>query len=188
MNKKLKPKTILRFICALGGIFPAGAALAANTIPQAEVAAACSYDQSNPMMASEVNYEPMGCSGTILARADGDVTKTLILTAHHCFPNNQIQNNQINITVHFLAGGQCVPSADLLPAADVALASWTGTAKVLVDDTTNAQPAPGLSGKDVTLLEIDTPAPAGTYYAGWDSSPIPAEGLTATSINGVVPG
>lgn len=171
-------KNHIKIALLLAGLVPAGVALANSN---GEIAAACSYDQSNPMMASEVQFEPQGCSGTILARADGSTNKTYILTASHCLVNSASEGQSINITVHYLAGGRCVQPGQLLPASDVALATWSGSAKVVVLDPTNGSPPAGHQGKDVALMEIDQAAPAGTYYSGWDTAEY--SGQNAISIN-----
>ncbi len=148
-------------------------------------AAACTYSQADPRMASAVEWTTVHsqCSGTLLGRQTGATDSTLILTAAHCVAtDSDVVNGYLQVTVYYLAAGACQPEGNLQNGRDVAGATWSGLAKVLVLDRTGADQHDATKlGKDVLLLQISNPPPSNTYLSGWNSNDVTGQNLTNLS-------
>lgn len=116
-------------------------------------------------MVFEVDGGSSVCSGTLINDSDDTTQVPYFFSAAHCFTTQAVANSLV--TLFFYEASGCSSRQE-----DTTTRQLSGGAQVLYAD----EPS------DVLLLRLNSPAPGGASFVGWDSTPV-AVGAPITVIH-----
>lgn len=116
-------------------------------------------------MVFETADGPSVCSGTLINDTDETTQVPYFFSAAHCFTTQAVANSLV--TLFFYEASGCSSRQE-----DTTTRQLSGGAQVLYAD----EPS------DVLLLRLNSPAPGGASFVGWDSTPV-AVGASITVIH-----
>ena len=135
-----------------------------NNIPAAIQAARDAYAHMEFVSGAFLYY----CSGGLLADTDSSSQIPYFLTANHCLSSNKVASS---LQAFFQYEVACNGTCPALYFYNQEPPPYPRTLGATVKSST--------SGGDYTLLQLSQPAPAGSFFLGWTSTPVANSNGTA---------